>query len=259
VEASLAPRYADLFDEEPPPTKTRKKKAAKKDPVVTEPEEVEEPPPTEVRVRPKLEEILSQSPLEKPIEPLPPEPRPKPAFPPLAGRGKQEHKDQQELIKIKGHELGFLVTKEKLLPNGGSVDVALESDQIKIACEISVTTSADHEMGNIRKCLEAGFDEVVLIAVESERVEKLSAKIKATFPNEIAKVHCLTMPTFIPFLEAIAATRKEQTTTIRGRKVKARKPLVSGPGKGSKRDPRPGVVSRIVAQSIIRQKEGDGP
>jgi hypothetical protein len=45
----------------------------------------------------------------------------------------------------------------------GSVDVALEKGGRRIACEVSVTTDAEHELGNVQKCLAAGFETVILV------------------------------------------------------------------------------------------------
>ena len=50
---------------------------------------------------------------------------------------------------------------EEPLSSGGKVDVALRREGHSLACEISVTTTAEHEIGNVEKCLKAGLDEVV--------------------------------------------------------------------------------------------------
>lgn len=41
------------------------------------------------------------------------------------------------------------------------MDVALEKGSRSIACEISVTANAEHEVGNVQKCLAADFDEII--------------------------------------------------------------------------------------------------
>jgi len=49
--------------------------------------------------------------------------------------------------------------------------VTLEKeDRPAIACEISVTTNAEHELANVQKCLAAGFADVVLISSEKKRL-----------------------------------------------------------------------------------------
>ena len=40
----------------------------------------------------------------------------------------------------------------------GRVDVALAQGETRIACEISVTTTPEQELQNVRKCLTAGYE-----------------------------------------------------------------------------------------------------
>ena len=57
------------------------------------------------------------------------------------------------------------------------VDIGLESDGKKIACEVSLTTTVEHELGNIGKCLKAGYDNVVLCSPERRTLEKVKALV----------------------------------------------------------------------------------
>jgi len=85
------------------------------------------------------------------------------------GRGGEHHKYLQQLIKRWAEGRGYAVTIEKPILDGlGSVDVALEKGSRSIACEVSVTTDAEHEIGNVQKCLAAGFQEVILISSEKK-------------------------------------------------------------------------------------------
>lgn len=59
---------------------------------------------------------------------------------------------------------GFQAEIEKPLPDGGRVDVSLKSDELMLACEVSVTTVAlrDHKRpemsrGGLRLCLCSCF------------------------------------------------------------------------------------------------------
>jgi len=89
--------------------------------------------------------------------------------PKTAGRGGEHHKYLQQLIKRWGENRGYLVTIEKPILDGlGSVDVALEKGSRLIACGVSVTTDAEHEVGNVQKCLAAGFEDVILISSEKK-------------------------------------------------------------------------------------------
>jgi len=83
----------------------------------------------------------------EPPAPKRPQPkRPAPA-PPSPGRGGPQHKYIQEVIKRWGEKHGFRVEIEKPVLDGlGSVDVALSKGDLRIACEIVVSTSPEHEL-----------------------------------------------------------------------------------------------------------------
>jgi hypothetical protein len=72
------------------------------------------------------------------------------------------------LIRKAAEERGFTVELEKVVLDGhGHVDIAIDRNGLRIACEISVTTSPKHEIDNLCKCLAAGFDYAVLVSSES--------------------------------------------------------------------------------------------
>jgi hypothetical protein len=74
------------------------------------------------------------------------------------GRGGREHKYLQQLLKQVGEDRGFRATIEQQITGGaGSVDISLERDGKRIACEISVTSTSEQELGNVRKCLAAEY------------------------------------------------------------------------------------------------------
>lgn len=70
--------------------------------------------------------------------------------------------------------------EKPVLDGTGSVDVVLEkSGSPPIACEISVTTTADHEIGNAQKCLAGGHEQVLLIAADKKAQERVKAEVAA--------------------------------------------------------------------------------
>jgi len=87
----------------------------------------------------------------------------------LPGRGGDHHKYLQQLIKKWAEGRGYAVAIEKPILDGlGLVDVALEKGSRAIACEVSVTTDTDHEIGNVQKCLAAGFQDVIVVSSEKK-------------------------------------------------------------------------------------------
>jgi len=91
-------------------------------------------------------------------------------------RQTSQHRYLQNLVKHMAEERGYRAIIEQPTPDGqGKVDVGLERDGKKIACEISVTTTSEHELSNIQKCLRAGYDTVILCSQEKRTLEKVKS------------------------------------------------------------------------------------
>lgn len=95
----------------------------------------------------------------------------------LPGRGGRQHKYLQDMIKRWAEARGYTVTLEKPVLDGlGSIDVVLEKQGCApVACEISVTTSPEHELGNAEKCFAAGFEHVLLVAPDQDTLGRVKA------------------------------------------------------------------------------------
>jgi hypothetical protein len=151
------------------------------------PEPREEEPYGPLSPLPHKREPIPTAPLPKaPLAPLPPPaapkvvpPPPTRAEPPTMGRGGPEHQYLQELIARWGEARGFRATIEKPILDGeGSVDVALEREDIRVACEISVTTGVEQEVGNALKCLRAGFHRVALVSLKKNHLVRLRTALE---------------------------------------------------------------------------------
>jgi excisionase family DNA binding protein len=125
----------------------------------------------------------------------------------LPGRGGEQHKYLQQLIKRWAEGRGYEVTIEKPILDGlGSVDVALEKENRSIACEISVTTNADHEIRNVQKCLAAGFDEVILISSEKKVLTSVRhALVSALSTAQYRQVKFVTPEEAFSFIDGLEA------------------------------------------------------
>lgn len=126
----------------------------------------------------------------------------------LLGRGGHQHKELQNLIKRYAEEKGFRATIEKeVVGQGGRIDVVLEkSGRESVACEVSVTTSPDQEMGNIRKCLSGGYKRILLVSAERKTLNKVrESATEQLSPEELACVQFVTPDEFISFLEEVDA------------------------------------------------------
>jgi predicted DNA-binding transcriptional regulator AlpA len=126
---------------------------------------------------------------------------------PTPGRGGEHHKYLQQLIKRWAEGRGYGVTIEKPILDGlGSVDVALTKGSRSIACEISVTTDAEHEIGNVQKCLAAGFDEVILISSEKKVLTAVRhALVAALSTAQYRQVKFLTPEEAFSFVDSLEA------------------------------------------------------
>lgn len=121
--------------------------------------------------------------------------------PSLPGRGGVQHKYLQSLVKKIAEDRGFEAHVEKTVLDGhGHIDVALEFAQLRVACEISVTTRVTHEVGNLTKCLAAGFDYAVLLSTD-ERILQLARDDVAASSED--RIHLLTMDRLGGFLDEI--------------------------------------------------------
>jgi type IV secretory system conjugative DNA transfer VirD4/TraG family protein/type IV secretion system coupling TraD/TrwB family protein len=224
--------------------------------------EVREAPPSVAEVR----EIPQASPRALTSEPqvvlrpaVPPPPPPKRAtrheepVPPL-GRGGPEHQYLQELVKRWGEANGYRVVIEEPTPDGkGSVDVALRNDAFSLACEISVTSTVGQEVGNVQKCLEAGFHEVAVLALKRPRLSKIEAALKEKLPAaELARVHFLSPEELFTMLAMRPKTRE---TVVGGYKVKVRHEAVD-PEEAAARYK---ALTEVVAKSVRRMKGGEKP
>jgi hypothetical protein len=174
-------------------------------------------------------------------------------MPPPLGRGGQQHKYLQNLIKRLAEDKGFHVTiEQQVLAGTGSVDVALQRSDYRIACEISISSTSEYELKNIEKCLAAGFDQVVVLSSEKKTLAKIQKLLTAELePDSQQRVLCLLPEEFIEFLDR--ADRETMTTeqTVRGYKVKVN----YKPSRPSEQATQRKAVAQVILQALKRLKD----
>lgn len=82
-----------------------------------------------------------------------------------------------------------------MLKGAGRVDVSLEKDDAKIACEVCITSTVDYESQNILKCLAAGYDYAIAVVANHKKIPTLMEKLNSTVSRADrarAKVYSLT-------------------------------------------------------------------
>lgn len=194
-------------------------------------------------------------------EPLTPE-RPEPEAPrrikktrssePQAeGKGGPQHRYLQALVKQMAEAAGYRATIEQQV-TGGSVDVGLERDGEKIACEISVTSTGAQELGNIEKCLAAGYQEVIACSPDArtlERIQKLATK-EIPVPDR-SRIFFLKPEDLMAHLEKKGAARNDEARTVKGYRVR----VSYQPGAGQDQQNKRAAVAKVIAGAMQRMKQ----
>jgi hypothetical protein len=160
------------------------------------------------------------------------------------GRGGRRHKYLQQLVASLAQERGWKTTIEA--PNGaGSIDVALERDERRIAFQISVTTAPEYEVEAMHKILAAGFERVLLVATEPRTRQKVADLLEALAPIERERVLVIP-PEDIPItLEHLGLPVVKETVT-RGYRVRV-KASSARPGESPAR-----TIAKTVLDALTR-------
>ena len=159
----------------------------------------------------------------------------------------------QRRIKEAAESIGFRSVIEKQLGDGReSVDVWLERGDQQIACEISVTTTIDHEVGNVAKCLKAGVPQVAIVCVSEDRLEKVAAAVLGSLGKEsAARVAYYQPDQFIAYLKSLPVPEpKDSVTTHHGYKVKRSVPKLTL----KEQQQREEVAHKMLAETMFSGK-----
>jgi hypothetical protein len=130
------------------------------------------------------------------------------------------------------------------------VDVALEKDGLSVACEISVTTTPEHEVSNLQKCLAAGFTYVVQIATDRKSLTALAASAKNLRVADPERLQFLLPEELFAFLEEQDVAAKSDGATVRGYRVRVKyKPVSANEQKAKKK-----VIAGTIMEAMRRLK-----
>jgi len=138
-----------------------------------------------------------------------------------------------------------------------AADLIVRKNDMVLAVEISITTTVDHEFGNVKKCLMAGFSRVVVVSPKAEKLQAIEEAVKAGLGGEAAaKVSFHTPDQLIAALRAWAAEPKAKSeappvATERetlGYKVKRHGPTLTQEERGRQEE----SAIRIIAETMRR-------
>ena len=165
-------------------------------------------PPSEQSQPEKIQNLPSKKADDKRLSTASLEQKPETSLSGDLGRGGVQHQAIQQRIKAVAENLGYKATIEKSVLDGqGSIDLVLEktSGNNRIACEINVTSTVDYEVGNVTKCLKAGFSRVAVICPRSERLARLEEAVNGCLaPIQSKQVGFYSPDAFISFLQNLA-------------------------------------------------------
>jgi hypothetical protein len=142
---------------------------------------------------------------------------------PLPGKGGPRHRHLQQRIAAEAERLGFRAQIEVPIGDGHeSVDIVLTKDGLRIACEISSTTSVEGELRNLRKCLREGFATIALLSENESHTAAMAGLAQAESNNpQAATIRCEAPDSFISFLETISSSLDPTPSErVRGFKVR---------------------------------------
>ncbi|MCG3165585.1 MAG: hypothetical protein POELPBGB_01353 [Bacteroidia bacterium] len=132
----------------------------------------------------------------------------------------REHRYLQELIKRMAEGYGFKAVIEEPTPDGkGRVDVGLSKDNLKIACEITVTNTKEYEMENIKKCLNAGYTKVFVCSTNTGHLGRIKTLCETHFSKtELKNITCCDTQELFTNLSSVQKHTEE--TIVKGYRVK---------------------------------------
>ncbi len=218
------------------------------------PQTAELPAPREVaRPAPPVRGAPLPLPAAVPVaEPPRSVPAPRNPEPAPLGRGGPEHQYLQDLVKRWGEARGLRVTVEQPIESGGSVDVVLSREGWRLACEISVSSTVEQEIGNVEKCLAAGFSQVALISLKKTLLAKvrtaLAGRLSETDRERVLYLSPEELSSFLDSLPSVEAG----TEMVGGYKVT----VSYRPTDAAEREAKRRAVSGVIAKSLRKLRDG---
>ncbi|HTI69385.1 MAG TPA: type IV secretory system conjugative DNA transfer family protein [Candidatus Limnocylindria bacterium] len=131
---------------------------------------------------------------------------------------------KNEIIQSAGNRGYSYKTEKPILRGEGRIDIVLRLGDREIACEISATTSAQHEADQLLHRLRAGVPELVFICDATHRRRRVEELVTAQIqPNEKTRVQFLTLKQLLASLEQIAGefSKSQPLRTIEMPKAQA--------------------------------------
>lgn len=159
-----------------------------------------------------------------------------------------EHRYTQMYIKKMAEARGYVATIEQPTQNGGSVDILLEKNGKRIACEIGCTTTVACEVHNIQKCLDEGYEIVVALATNQTLMPVIQREIETQIKaNDLSRVMVADSHMFLTYLDYEIASEASTEIRIKGYRVKTEYSNTSPEEQNMKRN----IITQTILKSLI--------
>jgi HJR/Mrr/RecB family endonuclease len=112
-----------------------------------------------------------------------------------------EHESAKLKVGEHYRKKGYAVTYEYKLAGGRSVDVVAERDGNRIAIEVE--TGKSDSIYNIRKDLEYGFDEILVVVLDEKTKEKIKSDLNKADSNNKVKLEVAKKSYWINFYSLV--------------------------------------------------------
>jgi hypothetical protein len=151
--------------------------------------------------------------------------------------------------------MGYRATIEGPVLGTRAADVALAKGEMTIAVELCVTTDPVHELGNVRKCLDAGFRYVVAMSPEPNRLVRLQEVIGQQLDEaELERVRFCSMDELFTFVQGLEISAAQDEQMVRGYRVKREiRPAKTAEEQAAVQR----NIADVVARLIQRMKGGE--
>jgi len=102
-----------------------------------------------------------------------------------SGKGGPVHRYWQSVVGLHAKNAGYDAVIEEPIPGSKeTVDIGLRKYDKRIAVEICITTQAEHELGNCKKCIESGYIKVVTLFLDENKMKGFEELIRGNFNEE---------------------------------------------------------------------------
>jgi len=198
--------------------------------------------------------IQEEQPKKEELKPIQPIERPQSDIAKSAEKKAiSQHRYLQTLIKRMAESRGYRASIEEPTPDGkGRVDVSLERNGKKIACEISMTTTEDWEVHNIEKCLAAGYETIVICSTERKSLEKIKNRLKEKLDAvQLSKILVFEPNELFIYLDQQVAKEASTEERVKGYRVKVEYDAISQENAKQKQE----SILKAVADTVRKKSD----